>query len=175
MKILPVLLALVLLGATSFDACAQTSRPTPTTDEDELGHTGTDTATIGSTVPTDEVGHTGTDAATSGSTDVGHTGTDTRTAPTGPSPWTLSAESSTISSPGSNTITVTLLADAGAGGDYTVPLSSSAAACMVPASIALDGTTGGKASFQVDCAQVARRTTVTITGGTASTSFTLKP
>lgn len=188
MKSLTLLFALVLLGATSFDARAQTAQPAPTTDD--VGHTGTDTAmaptgddtgtdtaTTGQALPTDDVGHTGTDTATSGTplpTDqVGHTGTDTRTS--GPSPWTLSATSTAISSPGSNTVTVTLLADAQAGASYTVPLSSSAAPCTVPASVTVDGTAGGSTSFQVDCAQVSKRTTVTITGGTASTSFTLKP
>lgn len=191
------LFVFVLLGATCVDVHAQ-SRPAPTptpTEEvgrtgtdtattptgEDVGHTGTDTLTSEQSPPAEDVGHTGTDTLTGSqpTDDVGHTGTDTVVMSGRPSPWTLSATSSAISSPGSNTVTVTLLADPESGGaaSYTVPLSSSAAACTLPASVALDWTpdAGGMASFQVDCAKVTRRTTVTITGGTASTSFTLKP
>lgn len=186
MKSLPVLIALVLLAATTHAALAQTvpttTDPTgtdaaPAPADTDVGHTGTDTLTA----PTDtDVGHTGTDTLTTPTqTTVGHTGTDTLT--TGPSPWTLSAKSSTISSPGSVAITVVMPASS-QGGDasaasYTVPLASSDPACTVPASVTLDwsSTTGGLASFDADCSKVAKRTVVTITGGTASTSFTLKP
>jgi hypothetical protein len=188
MKSPTILFALVLFGATSFGVCAQTA-PTPTEEtdtdiataptSDAVDRTGTSTETaIAPTDVEEGAGHTGPDTRTLQQVEptAGHTGPDTRS---GPSPWTLSAPSSSISSPGSNTVAVTMPANAEASGDasYTVPLSSSVAACTVPASVVLDWTpsAGGSTSFQVDCAKVSKRTTVTITGGTATTSFTLKP
>lgn len=181
MKTLPALIALLALGAVAFDAQAQSaSTPpasTPTT-TDDVGHTGTDTAVTPAPV-TDDVGHTGTDTAvtpTPVTDDVGHTGTDTMTTPAGPSPWTLSAKPGTISSPGSTTITVTMPAGGEGGGSYAVPLSSSTPDCTVPESVDLTwSSAGGTASFKVDCAKVASKQQVTITGGTTSTSFIVKP
>lgn len=124
-------------------------------------------------------------AAVATETDVGKTGTGTGTgtgtvvASTGPSPWTLQARSSSISSPRTMTVTAVIPADLDAVSEttasYTVPLSSSDPACTLPESVTLQWSSaaGALGSVQVDCAKVSSNRTVTITGGTASTSFTL--
>jgi hypothetical protein len=95
------------------------------------------------------------------------------------SPWTLEAQSASVVGPGSNTITLMLPADASAAPDatatYTVALSSSDSACTTPASAELTwmAATGGSSKFIVECAAVASDRNVTITGGTATTSFDL--
>jgi hypothetical protein len=96
-----------------------------------------------------------------------------------PSPWTLQAKSGTVTSPGSNTITLILPSDAGAAPGatktYTVALSSSDSACAVPAAVELTwvAATGGSSMFIVECAAVPSDRKVTITGGTATADFDL--
>ena len=153
MKTIPVLLAFVLLAATTFDVRAQSAQSVEPTTEEEVGHTGTDTATVSTE---EDVGHTGTDTATvpvPTGENVGHTGPDTRV-PDGPSPWTLVAKSSSIASPGSVVVSVTMPADAGsqsAGESFTVPLTSSEPACVLPESVTLDWTAsgGGKSAIML--------------------------
>ena len=93
---------------------------------------------------------------------------------------TLAVKSSSIASPGSNTATALIAADQSATSEatasYTVPVSSSDAACAVPESVTLQwsSSAGAMSSFAVDCAKVSSNRTVTITAGNASTSFTLK-
>lgn len=111
---------------------------------------------------------------------AGRTGTGTRLLSTAPLGTKLVAQSNSVVSPGSNTITLMLPADAsaepGSTVTYTVALTSSDEACTVPASVDLTwyAATGGSSLFVVDCAAVPSDRKVTITGGTATASFDLK-
>lgn len=106
-------------------------------------------------------------------------GTGTRLLSTAPAGTKLVAQSSSVVSPGSNTITLLLPADTtaapGTTVTYTVALSSSDSACTTPASVDLTwyAATGGSSIFVVDCAAVRSDRNVTITGGTATASFDL--
>lgn len=195
MKALPIIIALAVLGAIPLEVHAQTSAPAPTT-TDDVGKTGTGTGTLVDS--SDDVGKTGTGTGTTeGATvdpatteSVGNTGSGTGTTPTtmtmvrtaAPMPITLSATNTTLPSNGSQAITVSTQANPDAldvsSGVETVPLSSSNAACKVPASVDLPWTSkeGGVTTFQVSCGKInGKSQNVTITGGLASTSFTLKP
>lgn len=166
MKATPIIIALAVFGAIPMTVNAQSLPPEPVP-TDDVGKTGTGTGTVVS--GTDAVGNTGT-------------GTGTRVASPAPMPITMSATNTTMTSNTSQTITVSTQADPDAMeptyGSQIVPLSSSSSACKVPASVELPWTSseGGVATFQVSCGKApGKGTTVTITGGTASTSFTLKP
>lgn len=106
-------------------------------------------------------------------------GTGTRLLSAAPSGTELVAQSSSVASPGSNTITLKLAADpsapAGKTVTYTVTLSSSESACTVPASVDLTwyAATGGSSIFVVDCAAVPTSRKVTISAGNAAASFDL--
>ena len=165
MKSMNMLIVLSLLGAPAA-VLAQSAQTAPIGTGTDVGRTGTDSAT----------------ATTGTSTDVGRTGTDSMlaAAPAPLLPMTLAVKSSAITSPGSNTATALMAADQGSTSDatasYTVPVSSSDAACTVPESVTLQwsSSAGAMSSFAVDCAAVSSNRTVTITAGNASTSFTLK-
>lgn len=195
MKTLPLLIALLALGASPLVAAQ--SAPVPSDDvghtgtdtaqsgtipSDDVGHTGTDTA-VSEPIATDDVGHTGTDTAVSGTIptdDVGHTGTDTvmATAPATPA-LSLQPGSSSMVGPGSMKVTAVMLPDPNATTastkTFTVPLSSSDPACTVPASVDLvwSSTVGGTAAFAADCSKVSANKTITISSGGTSASFTL--
>jgi hypothetical protein len=177
MKTLSVLVAFLALAASPLVAAQTATVPT-----DDVGHTGTDTATT-QTVPTDDVGHTGTDTATTQAVptdDVGHTGTDTMTATVAPPPLSLQAGSSSMVGPNTMKVTAIISADPNststAGQSYSAPLASSDPACTVPASVSVNWTSsqGGTASFSATCAKVTADTTITISSGSAKTSFVLK-
>jgi hypothetical protein len=179
MKTLSVLVAFLALAASPLVAAQTATVPT-----DDVGHTGTDTA-VTQTVPTDDVGHTGTDTATTQTVptdDVGHTGTDTVTMamPSATPPLSLQAASSSMVGPNTMKVTAIMSADpmstSTAGLSYSAPLASSDPACTVPASVDVNWTAsqGGTASFAVTCSKVAADKTITISSGSASTSFVLK-
>ncbi len=204
MKILPVLIAMTALGATA-QAAAQVAPASAISctanaaalDPSQVGHTGTDTVTTGTTATpgtTADLGHsgTGTDTMTSGattatvsgSTDLGHTGTDTATASasvpaTMPTSVSLTLQSDAISGPGTMTVTANVAGDPAATTETTatctVPMTSSSADCTVPDSVQLtwSSTTGGTADATVSCKRVRAAQTVTVRSGDASASFTL--
>lgn len=168
MKVTPMIIALAVFGAIPLTVNAQSlpAQPPPT---DEVGTTGTGTGTA--VTGTDSVGNTGTG-----------TGTVTMMSSAAPMPVTLSATNTTMTSNTSQEITVSTQANPDAieatSGVETVPLSSSTSTCKVPASVDLPWTSteGGAVTFTVSCGRVSGKgQTVTITGGTASTSFILKP
>ena len=179
MKATPIIIALALLGAIPLHVQAQEApapapeAPAPTED---VGNTGTGTGT-------DSVGNTGTGTGTEA---VGNTGTGTGTnsvvMSSAPLAVSLSAQNSWMTSNNSQPITVSAVVGADTvevtSGTETIPLSSSNPACTVPASVDLawNSKDGGTTTFQVACSKISGKAqTVTITGGNASTSFTLKP
>ncbi len=181
MKTLSVLVAFLALGASPLVAAQSATVPT-----DDVGHTGTDTAQT-ATVPTDDVGHTGTDTAVSGTIptdDVGHTGTDTvtTTMASAPAAPAMSLQSASSSMVGPNTMKVTAIISADPNStstvnlSYTAPLASSDPACAVPASVTVNWTAsqGGIASFAATCSKVTADKVITVSSGTAKSSFTLK-
>ncbi len=91
----------------------------------------------------------------------------------------LTVAPESIAAPGTAIVTVAIPADANAAPDasqdYSVPLSSSDAACHVPAAVtvAWSSATGGAAQFMVQCSAVASNRTVTITAGNASVGLDL--
>ena len=91
----------------------------------------------------------------------------------------LAVAPDSLAAPGTVIVTVEIPADADATTesthDYPVPLSSSDAACHVPAAVtvAWTSTTGGAARFMVQCSAVSSDRTVTITAGNASVGFDL--
>ena len=168
MKATPIIIALAVFGAIPLTVNAQSLPPEP--------------------LPTDEVSKTGTGTGTvvTGTESVGNTGTGTGTvammSAQAPMPVTLSATNTTMTSNTSQEITVSTQANPDAieatSGTETVLLSSSTSACKVPASVDLPWTSaeGGAVTFTVSCGRATGKgQTVTITGGTASTSFVLKP
>lgn len=167
MKATPIIIALAVFGAIPLTVNAQSLPPEPVP-TDAVGKTGTGTGTIvGST---ESVGNTGT-------------GTGTRVASgQAPMPVTLSATNTRMTSNTSQAVTVSTQAnpdaiDASYGAEI-VPLSSSSTLCKVPASVDLAWTSaeGGVTTFQVSCGKApSKGQVVTITGGMASTSFTLNP
>lgn len=166
MKATPIIIALAVFGAIPLTVNAQSLPPEPVP-TDAVGKTGTGTGTVVS--GTDSVGNTGT-------------GTGTRVMSAAPMPVTLSATNTSMTSNTSQAVTVSTQANPGAleatYGTQTVPLSSSSSLCKVPASVDLAWTSaeGGVTTFQVSCGRApSKGQVVTITGGTASTSFTLKP
>lgn len=197
MKATPMIIALALLGAIPLQVRAQEvpapapapapapEAPAPT---DEVGNTGTGTGTdsVGNTgtgTGTDSVGNTGTGTGTDsvGNTGTG-TGTDAIVMTSAPPVVSLSAQYSSMNSGNSQPITLSAVVGAQTAevtsGTATIALSSSNAACKVPASVDLawNSTQGGMTTFQVTCSKISGKAqTVTITGGGASTSFTLKP
>jgi len=183
MKATPMIIALALFGAIPLQVQAQEvpapapapapEAPPPTED---VGNTGTGTGT-------ESVGNTGTGTGTEsvGNTGTG-TGTEAMVMTAAPLVVSLSAQNSWMNSNNSQPITVSAVVGsqdvAVTSGTTTIPLSSSNAACKVPASVDLawNSTDGGKTTFQVTCSKISGKAqTVTITGGNASTSFTLKP
>lgn len=197
MKATRIIIALALLGAIPLQVQAQEvpapapapapapEAPAPT---DDVGNTGTGTGTdsVGNTgtgTGTESVGNTGTGTGTES---VGNTGTGTGTEAivmtAAPLAISLSAQNSWMTSNNSQPITVAAVVGseevAVTSGTATIPLSSSNPACKVPASVDLawNSKTGGMTTFQVTCSKISGKAqTVTITGGNASTSFTLKP
>ncbi len=205
MKATPIIIALALLGAIPLQVGAQEAptqpapapAPAPT---DDLGTSGTGTGTdsVGSSgtgTGTDSVGSSGTGTGTdsvgssgtgTGTDSVGNTGTGTGTnsaaMTSAPLTISLSAQYSSMSSNRSQPITVLAVLGSDSAevtsGTETIPLSSSNSACKVPVSVDLawNSTVGGMTTFQVTCSKISGKArTVTITGGSASTSFTLKP
>ena len=188
-NLLALLAALIIIPATAFAQDATTStRTIDSSTDDQLtrGGTGTGTRTEGTTdTSARTVGGSTDDQLTRGGTGTG-TRTLQATAPVeasmttaAPSPWTLQAKSGSVSSPGSNTITLVLPGDSaaaqGATATYTVALSSSDGACSVPAAVELTwvAATGGSSVFVVECAAVSSDRNVTITAGTATAGFDL--
>ena len=188
-SLITLLAALIVIPATGFAQDTTTStRTVDSSTDDQLTRGGTGTGTR--TETTAETATRTIDSSTDDQLTRGGTGTGTRTlqatAPVEasmavalPSPWTLQAKSSSVASPGSNTITLILPSDAGAApgatATYTVALSSSDSACAVPAAAELTwvAATGGSSIFVVDCAAVPSDRKVTITGGTATAEFDL--
>ncbi len=170
MKATPIIIALAMLGAIPLQVRAQeaSTEPAPAPEEpapsEEISRTSTGTGT-------ESVGNTGTG-----------TGTSTVVMSSAPIAISLSAQNSWMSSNNSQPITVSAVVGSDSvdvtSGTQTVPLSSSHPACTVPASVDLawNSREGGMATFQVTCSKISGKAqTVTITGGNASTSFTLKP
>lgn len=197
MKATPIIIALALLGAVPLQVQAQQAptpapAPAPAPEEpaptDDVGNTGTGTGTesVGNTgtgTGTEAVGNTGTGTGTEA---IGNTGTGTGTEgvvmTSAPLAISLSAQNSWMNSNNSQPITVSVVVGsddvAVTSGTETIPLSSSNPACTVPASVDLawNSKAGGMTTFQVTCGKISGKAqTVTITGGSASTSFTLKP
>jgi len=188
-SLLALLAALIIIPATAVAQDATTStRTIDSSTDDQLtrGGTGTGTRTDAATESSTRVINSSTDDQLT----RGGTGTGTRTlqatapveasmAVAAPSPWTLQAKSGSVTSPGTNTITLILPGDpaaaSGATATYTVALSSSDGACAVPAAAELTwvAATGGSSVFVVDCAAVPSDRNVTITAGTATASFDL--
>ena len=153
-----------------------------------IGSTGTGTGDVGSTgTGTGDVGSTGTGTGDIGSTgtgtgDVGSTGTGTGTnaQSAAPSPTlTLIASPEAIRTPGGVEITATLAADASRDPaevrEFTLPITSSSASCIAPASVVVAWTAakGGSASFPVKCGRSGAQV-VTISSGGASATFTTR-
>lgn len=156
------------------------------------GTTGSDigtsgTGTTGSDVGTSGTGTTGSDVGTSGTgttgSDVGTSGTGTTSGGTTSTTTyqpvlSLQAGSTSLRTPGTMKVTAILSADASLSPaqarDIVVPLASSNSACTLPASVtvAWNSTDGGAATVDVACGKT--RGTVTISSGSASTSFTAK-
>ena len=166
MKATPIIIALAVFGAIPLTVNAQSLPPEPVP-TDAVGKTGTGTGTVvGST---ESVGNTGT-------------GTGTRVMTAAPMPVTLSATNTSMTSNTSQAVTVSTQANPDAidasYGTEIVSLSSSSSLCKVPASVDLSWTSaeGGVTTFEVSCGKApGKGQVVTITGGMASTSFTLKP
>ena len=144
----------------------------------DVGSTGTGTGDIGSTgTGTGDVGSTGTGTGDVGSTGTG-TGTNAQSA--APSPTlTLIASPEAIRTPGGVEITATLAADASRDPaevrEFTLPITSSSASCIAPASVVVAWTAakGGSASFPVKCGRSGAQV-VTISSGGASATFTTR-
>lgn len=186
-KMLALLAALSAIPAVTFAQDATSTRTVNSSTDDQLtrGGSGTGTRTDDTTATsTRTIGASTDDQLTRGGSGTG-TRTLEATTPVeasvaaAPSPWTLEARSGSVTSPGSNTITLILPADAGAApgatATYTVALSSSDSACAVPAASELTwiAATGGSSVFVVDCAAVPSDRNVTISAGTATASFDL--
>jgi hypothetical protein len=148
------------------------STGTGTLDSD-IGTSGT--GTVGGDVGSTGSGTTGSDVGTSGSGTT--SGSTTGTAPYQPA-LSLQAGSTSLRTPGTVQVTVVLAADASLSpaqaADIVVPLASSNSACSLPASVTVAWTCadGGAATVDVACGRT--RGTVTISSGSASTSFTAK-
>ena len=144
----------------------------------DVGSTGTGTGDIGSTgTGTGDIGSTGTGTGDVGSTGTG-TGTNAQSA--APSPTlTLIASPEAIRTPGGVEITATLAADASRDPaevrEFTLPITSSSASCIAPASVVVAWTAakGGSASFPVKCGRSGAQV-VTISSGGASATFTTR-
>ena len=144
----------------------------------DVGSTGTGTGDIGSTgTGTGDVGSTGTGTGDVGSTGTG-TGTNAQSA--APSPTlTLIASPEAIRTPGGVEITATLAADANRdpaeAREFTLPITSSSASCIAPASVVVAWTAakGGSASFPVKCGRSGAQV-VTISSGGASATFSTR-
>ena len=145
--------------------------------------TGSDIGSTGTGTGTSDIGSTGTGTGTN---DIGSTGTGTGTVQsTAPSTTTVSSpavslvsRSTSLRTPGSMQVTVTLAANPGSSDpprDIVVPLASSSASCVVPASVIVGWTAaaGGTTSVNVACSKAGAQT-VTISSGTASTSFSVR-
>lgn len=155
---------------TGTNSATSTAAPTGTSD---IGSTGTGTGT-------NDIGSTGTGTGTN---DIGSTGTGTGTFQSAAPPYvptvTLAAKAASLRTPGTVQVQVTLGADASLdppqARDVSVPLASSSAACTVPASatVAWTSAAGGSATVDVTCKKAGGQA-VTISSGTASTSFTIK-
>lgn len=177
------------LASSPVTAYAQVAEPPPaeieTTEavdaaadqETDIGSTGSGTGDIGSTGSgTGDIGSTGTGTGTIGSTG---TGTGTVTAGGAEPVASLHPRSTSLRTPGTMQLTVSLAAmpDLVPAERRTVavPLSSSSAACSVPASVAVDwdSANGGMATVAVACVR-APNATVTISSGAATASFTTK-
>lgn len=197
MKATLIVVALALLGAIPLQAQAQQApapapAPAPASQEpaptDDVGNTGSGTGTeslgnTGSGTGTESVGNTGSGTGTEsvGNTGSG-TGTEAMVMTAAPLVVSLSAQNSWMNSNNSQPITVSAVVGsddvAVTSGTTTIPLSSSHPACTVPRSVDLawNSKDGGMATFEVTCARISGKAqTVTITGGSASTSFILKP
>ena len=143
-----------------------------------IGSTGTGTGDVGSTgTGTGDVGSTGTGTGDIGSTGTG-TGTNAQSA--APSPTvTLSASPEALRPPGGVEITATLAADASRDPaevrEFTLPITSSSASCIAPASVVVAWTAakGGSASFPVKCGRSGAQV-VTISSGGASATFSTR-
>jgi hypothetical protein len=171
MKSADSLASLVLITALGTIPCVSFAQTATATDTSTLTRGGTGTLTRGGT---------GTGAVVDDRDTLTRAGTGTGAALMSASPWTLAATESSVTGPGTNTISVDIAADptstSTATTIYTVPLSSSDAACSVPGSVkvAWTASAGGHASFKADCAAVPTTLTVTITGGTATADFELQ-
>jgi hypothetical protein len=181
---------LTALGAFSTTAVAQDASPVEAEAEAEAPAAAADAPAADSGAPAADAqgltrSGTGTrvDSGPQGaaaSTTQGLTRSGTGTLASGASAWSLEAQSASIPSPGTNTITVILPADAsgasGASGSYAVALSSSDSACTVPGSVALPWTaaSGGSVNVTVTCSAVPEDRNVTIAGGTATAGFVLQ-
>ena len=144
----------------------------------DVGSTGTGTGDIGSTgTGTGDVGSTGTGTGDVGSTGTG-TGTNAQSAASSPT-LTLIASRDAIRTPGGVEITATLAADASRDPaevrEFTLPITSSSASCIAPASVVVAWTAakGGSASFPVKCGRSGAQV-VTISSGGASATFTTR-
>lgn len=154
-----------------------------------IGSTGTGTGDVGSTgTGTGDVGSTGTGTGDVGSTgtgtgDVGSTGTGTGTVVQSTAPYVptlaLVANPITVRTPGTVEVTATLAADAARDpaevGEFTLPIASSSASCVAPASVVVAWTAakGGSTTFEVKCGRSGAQV-VTISSGDASTTFTTR-
>ena len=162
MKAMHVFFALVVSCAMSGAVWAQDdTNADPEAGASTLGKTGTGT-----------LGKTGTGT-------LGKTGTGTLTADASSPVVDLSVSSASVVGPDTAIVTVNIPADANAeqasSQSYPVPLSSSDAACHVPAAVtvAWSSATGGAASFLVQCSAVSSDRSVTIMAGKASVAFDL--
>ena len=192
MKTIHVLIVAVAVAAAPFAVRAQSATGATTEPAATTEPVATDAAAADDTDGTDMVqeatgsldqaqsrtiGSTGTGTGDVGSTGTG-TGTNAQSA--APSPTlTLVASPDAIRTPGGVEITATLAADASRDPaevrEFTLPITSSSASCIAPASVVVAWTAakGGSASFPVKCGRSGAQV-VTISSGGASATFTTR-
>ena len=182
MKTIHVLIVAVAVAAAPFAVRAQSATGSTTEPAATTEPVATDAAAADDTDGTDMVQEATGSLDQAQSRTIGSTGTGTGTnaQSAAPSPTlTLIASPEAIRTPGGVEITATLAADASRDPaevrEFTLPITSSSASCIAPASVVVAWTAakGGSASFPVKCGRSGAQV-VTISSGGASATFSTR-